>query len=181
MTVIGVLLIIVAVVLLLIGLLAGADADTTLAIGGAHISMSAMGVFLMGAATVLIFVSGLEMLRSGLRRSLRHRRELKEARAVVAEQERRGREGGAEPAAAGTTAPGATGETTGDTTGTAAAGTGEPPPATAPSATPGTAPGATPSTTPSTAGGAGTSGTTDTTTDVGGTGDTTDDPGRHSR
>jgi hypothetical protein len=135
MTVIGVLLILLAVVLLLIGLLAGADTGTTLSLGGVDISMSAMGVFLMGAATVLIFVSGLELFRSGLRRSLRRRRELKEARAVVAEQERRERDTGPEPTTAGTT--GSTGETAATTN--------------APGATPGAttnAPGARPGATP---------------------------------
>jgi hypothetical protein len=134
MTVIGVLLILVAVGLLLIGLLAGSDAGTTLSLGGVDISMSAMGVFLMGAATVLIFVSGLELLRSGLRRSLRRRRELREARAVVAERERRDGETGAlhtetetAPAetASGTGAAAATGTAAGtDAAGTDAAGTG---------------------------------------------------------
>jgi hypothetical protein len=128
MTVIGVLLILVAVGLLLIGLLAGSDASTTLSLGGVDISMSAMGVFLMGASTVLIFVSGLELLRSGLRRSLRRRRELKEARAVVAGRERRDGETGAlpteterEPAGngAGTTAAGTAAGTDAAATGTA--------------------------------------------------------------
>ena len=113
MTVIGVLVILLAAVLLLIGLLAGADTSTTLSLGGIDITMSAMGIFLMGAATVLIFVSGLEMLRSGLRRSMRHRRELKEARAVVAEQERREQPAESEPT---TATPGASGT---DATGTA--------------------------------------------------------------
>ena len=113
MTVIGVLVILLAAVLLLIGLLAGADTSTTLSLGGIDITMSAMGIFLMGAATVLIFVSGLEMLRSGLRRSMRHRRELKEARAVVAEQERREQPAEGEPT---TATPGASGT---DATGTA--------------------------------------------------------------
>ena len=112
MTVIGVLLILLAAVLLLIGLLAGADASTTLSLGGVDISMSAMGVFLLGAATVLLLAAGLMLQRLGLRRSLSRRRELKEARAVVAERER---DTGAAPAAGtaaaapDTTATGTTG------------------------------------------------------------------------
>jgi membrane protein implicated in regulation of membrane protease activity len=158
MTVIGVLLILLAAVLLLIGLLAGSDTSTTLSLGGVDISMSAMAIFLMGAATVLIFVSGLELLRSGLRRSLRRRRELKEARAVVAEQERRDRdEVGAEP----TTSEGA--ETPSGTTTT--------------STEPGTTGTATRSETSDTSGAASPAGTT---TD-GTTTESDEDPGRHAR
>jgi len=164
MTVIGVLLIIVAAVLLLIGLVAGSDASTTLSLGGVDISMSAMGVFLMGAATVLIFVSGLELLRSGLRRSLRQRRELKEARAVVAERERRDGETGAQPTAT-ETAP--AGTAAGTTAGTGAA------------TTSGAEPAATGTTeTAPQEGAAPAPGTTDTT---GTTPGADDDPGRHAR
>lgn len=172
MTVIGVLLILVAVVLLLIGLLAGADTSTTLSIGGVDISMSAMGVFLMGAATVLIFVSGLELLRSGLRRSLRRRRELKEARAVVAEQERRGQDTGAQPATAGGAA-GATAESAPATeTGTTETGTTE----TGATETGATGTTSTTGTTSATETGApGAKGTPGTTPDA------SDDPGRHAR
>jgi len=160
MTVIGVLLILLAVGLLLVGLFAGSDAGTTLSLGGVDISMSATGVFLMGAATVLIFVSGLELLRSGLRRSLRRRRELKQARAVVAERERRDAETGPPPTASETepagTAAGAGAATAADTE-AAATGTAEPHPPETASPAPGT------------------------TNTTGTTPGADDDPGRHAR
>ncbi|MGH3356970.1 MAG: hypothetical protein ACRDOJ_13815, partial [Nocardioidaceae bacterium] len=84
MTVIGLVLILIAVLVLLAALLGGSDDQAVLDLGIFDVSTSTMGVFLIGAATVLIFVSGLELLRSGLRRSLRRRRELKNARAAVA-------------------------------------------------------------------------------------------------
>jgi uncharacterized membrane protein YciS (DUF1049 family) len=86
MTVIGVLLMVIAALVVIAVLVGGSGENALLDMGLFDISTSTMGVFLFGAATVLIFASGMELLRSGLRRSLRRRRELKEARAVVAEQ-----------------------------------------------------------------------------------------------
>lgn len=97
MTVIGVLLIVVATLILVMALLGGSGQEVTLALGPLGVSMSSEAVFLLGAATVLILVAGLELLRSGLRRSLRRRRELKQARAVVAEHDRGDAAGGTSP------------------------------------------------------------------------------------
>lgn len=89
MTVVGVLLILVAVLLLVAVLFGGSGQEVTLDLGLFDVTTSTLGVFLIGAATVLVFVSGLELLRSGLRRTIRKRRELKHARAVVAGHDRR--------------------------------------------------------------------------------------------
>jgi membrane protein implicated in regulation of membrane protease activity len=89
MTVIAVLLLAVATVLLLAAVFGGSDGEVLFDFGAAQVSMSVLSVFLLGAVTVLLFVCGAELLRAGLRRSLRRRRELKQARAVVADHEKK--------------------------------------------------------------------------------------------
>jgi hypothetical protein len=89
MTVVGVVLIILVALVVAATLLGGSDAPVLLDLGLFDVSTSAMGVFLIGAATALIFASGLELMRLGMGRSLNRRRELRRARAVVAEHERR--------------------------------------------------------------------------------------------
>jgi len=89
MTVIGAILLLLSVLLLLGAVFGGSDGEVQLDVGIVEVSMSPLSVFLVGAASVLLFVCGLELLRSGTRRSLRRRRELKHARAVVADHERR--------------------------------------------------------------------------------------------
>lgn len=108
MTIIGAILLLISVLLLLGAIFGGSDGEVQLDLGLVEISMSVLSVFLVGAASVLLFVCGLELLRSGTRRSLRRRRELKHARAVVAQHEKR-----EEPADA------TTGETRRDEVGTA--------------------------------------------------------------
>lgn len=95
MTIIGAILLLISVLLLLGAIFGGSDGEVQLDLGLVEISMSVLSVFLVGAASVLLFVCGLELLRSGTRRSLRRRRELKHARAVVAQHEKR--EGPADP------------------------------------------------------------------------------------
>jgi hypothetical protein len=89
MTIIGAILLLISVLLLLGAIFGGSDGEVQLDLGIVEISMSVLSVFLVGAASVLLFVCGLELLRSGTRRSLRRRRELKHARAVVAQHEQR--------------------------------------------------------------------------------------------
>jgi len=89
MTIIGAILLLISVLLLLGAIFGGSDGEVQLDLGIVDISMSVLSVFLVGAASVLLFVCGLELLRSGTRRSLRRRRELKHARAVVAQHEQR--------------------------------------------------------------------------------------------
>jgi hypothetical protein len=89
MTIIGAILLLISVLLLLGAIFGGSDGEVQLDLGIVEISMSVLSVFLVGAASVLLFVCGLELLRSGTRRSLRRRRELKQARAVVAQHEQR--------------------------------------------------------------------------------------------
>jgi uncharacterized membrane protein len=83
MTVVGVVLILIAVLVVLGALMGGSASHVEFSLGGIDVSMSATAVFVLGLATALIFASGLELLRLGLGRSLARRRELKRARAVV--------------------------------------------------------------------------------------------------
>lgn len=89
MTVIGVLLIVLAALMLVVTLVGGSGTTVVLDLGPFDLTTSSLGVYLIGVATVLIFVAGLELLRSGMRRSWARRRELKRARALVAEHESR--------------------------------------------------------------------------------------------
>jgi membrane protein implicated in regulation of membrane protease activity len=122
MTVIGVLLILLAA-LLFVAVLTGGSADVAISILGAKLTLPATGVFLLGVATVLVLMAGLVLLRTGLRRSLHRRRELKQARAVVAEKERRAQPDAgrgqhrAEPTDTTPTATSSTGTTSPDTPG----------------------------------------------------------------
>ena len=161
MTVIGVLLILLAVLVVATVFLTGNGSDVELVLG---MQLPPWGVFLLGVATVLIIVSGLLFVRMGMRRSLSRRRELREARAVVAERERREGETGAQPTAAETAAAGTAAGTTAGTGAATAAGTDAPTAGTAE-----TAPQETAAPPP---------GTTDTT---GTTPGADDDPGRHAR
>lgn len=162
MAIIGALLILLAALFIVLVLVGGSTGVVEISFGAGSLDLTATGIFLLGAATVLIFVSGLELLRIGLRRSLRRRRELKKAREVVARHDRRegdadGTETGApeatpaggttESAVAGGTTPGTTtagpatpGTSTESTTGTPAPGS-TVPGSTVPGPTmPGTAP-----------------------------------------
>jgi hypothetical protein len=128
MTVVGIVLIILAALVLVATLAGGSDATVSLDLGLFNMSTTGVGVFLIGAATALIFASGLELLRLGLGRSLSRRRELRQARAVMAQHERRehqqapGAGAGTEPG--GTAETGPTGTSTTGTTGTGTTGTG---------------------------------------------------------
>jgi hypothetical protein len=117
MTIIGAILLLISVLLLLGAVFGGSDGEVQLDLGIVEISMSVLSVFLVGAASVLLFVCGLELLRSGTRRSLRRRRELKHARAVVAQHERR--EPSETPPSEGTADDTTTGETPRNEVGTA--------------------------------------------------------------
>ena len=124
MIVLGVVLVVLAGLMLLAALLGGSDDPAQLDLGLFEISTSTMGVFLIGAATVLIFVSGLELLRSGVRRSVRRRRELKQARAVVADHDRREQPAVSEQTSAESTSPSTGSGTTGPGTTTTSTATG---------------------------------------------------------
>ncbi len=89
MIAIGVVLILVALAVIAAAVFGGSQQDATLELGVVQVDTSALGIFLLGAGTLLVFAAGLELLRSGLQRGYRRRKELKSARKVVAADERR--------------------------------------------------------------------------------------------
>ncbi len=74
MFVLGLILIFLAAGALIAAVAGGANDQTQFL----NIDMSAMSVFLLGAATLLVFVCGLELARSGVKRAHRRRKETKE-------------------------------------------------------------------------------------------------------
>ena len=78
MLVLGIILVILAAGALLAALFGGRDDAADLDLGVLSVETTTMGVFLIGAATLLIFVIGLELIRSGTRRANRHRKERKQ-------------------------------------------------------------------------------------------------------
>lgn len=78
MLVVGLILIVIAAVLLVAALAGGLNDPATFELGILRLDTDTLGVFLLGAATVLIFVMGLELVRSGVRRANRRRKEKKE-------------------------------------------------------------------------------------------------------
>jgi membrane protein implicated in regulation of membrane protease activity len=125
MIVIGLLLVVLAVLVAVAMFLSDAAPNVELALGPVGVDIPPSGVFMLGVAAVLILLAGLVLLRTGLRRWLRQRREIKEARAVVAEQEHRGYDD--RTGTVGTTGP-TTGPTAGPTTGPAESTQASPPP-----------------------------------------------------
>lgn len=86
MLVLGLVLVVIAGVALLAVLLGGANDPANFDIGVLNIDTTTMGVFLIGAATVLIFVMGLELIRSGLRRAAQRRKTNKANRVSASAQ-----------------------------------------------------------------------------------------------
>ena len=78
MLVLGLILILVSAVVLVAALLGGANDTAQLDLGVFSGQTSTMVVFLLGAATLLVFVIGLELTRSGIRRANRRRKKQKE-------------------------------------------------------------------------------------------------------
>jgi hypothetical protein len=78
MLALGLILILLAAGFLLAALAGGADDQAAFAAGSFDMELSTMAVFLLGAGTLLVFVIGLELVRSGLRRGHRRRKESKQ-------------------------------------------------------------------------------------------------------
>ena len=78
MLVLGLILVLISVVVLIAALVGGSSDTVAFDLGVGTFGTTAMTVFLLGAATVLVFVMGLELTRSGIRRESRRRKEKKE-------------------------------------------------------------------------------------------------------
>src|SRR5680860_238415 len=78
MLVLGLILVLLSVAVLVAALLGGPSDPVEFDLGVGTFGTTSMTVFLLGAATVLVFVIGLEMTRSGIRREHRRRKEKRE-------------------------------------------------------------------------------------------------------
>jgi uncharacterized membrane protein len=112
MLALGIILIAIASVALLVALFGGSPDTVIYDLGPINVETSALAVFLFGAATVLVFVMGLEMIRSGVRRENRRRKERKELNRLSKKLETRESEQTSTTGA--TTTDTATGTTTAD-------------------------------------------------------------------
>ena len=78
MLVLGLILVLVSVAALVAALIGGSNDPATFDLGIFDVQTNTLGVFLIGAVTVLLFVVGLGLARTGIRRGNRRRRERKE-------------------------------------------------------------------------------------------------------
>ncbi len=85
MLVLGLILILVAAAALIAALVGGSSDSATFDLGIIDVETTSLGVFLIGAATVLLFVMGLELARSGVRRANRRRKEQKQYQKLSAQ------------------------------------------------------------------------------------------------
>ena len=79
MAILGLILLVVAAGAI-IGVFANGGTDTRLDLGLFHVGTTVAGVFIAGAATLLIAVLGLWLLKAGLARTRRRRQEVKALR-----------------------------------------------------------------------------------------------------
>ncbi len=112
MFVLGLILILLSAGALVAVLASGTDDQS--AMYGGSVNLPTLVVFLAGAAALLLFIMGLELVRSGLKRANQNRKNTRRLRKLERREEARRAE---EP---GTTA-GTPGTTTGTTTGTGTA------------------------------------------------------------
>jgi hypothetical protein len=108
MLVLGIILVLIAGGAIVAALLGGAGQPAVFDLGGLEVQTNTLGAFLFGAATVLLLVIGLGMMRAGAARARRRRQERKELKRLKKLE-------GQESAAATTSAVPATGAHAGDT------------------------------------------------------------------
>ena len=103
MLVLGIILILIAAGVLVAMLVSGTTGPQATMFDG-HLHASALVFFLIGAATLLVFIMGLELIRSGLRRANRNRKNNKRLRRLERREAAR-REEASRREAAATTGP----------------------------------------------------------------------------
>lgn len=135
MFVLGLILILLSAGALVAVLASGTDDQA--AMYGGSLNLPTLVVFLAGAAALLLFIMGLELVRSGLKRANQNRKNTRRLRKLEKREEQRRRETpdttagdqAAAPAATTTTGTGpTTGTGTGPTTGAGGAPSENPPP-----------------------------------------------------
>src|SRR3954451_9244408 len=105
MLALGIILILLSAGALVVALTSGSGENATLFSG--NVELPTFVVFLAGAATLLVFIMGLELFRSGVRRANRNRKDSRRLRKL--EQQQRGASG--EPTGERTTSTGQPNET----------------------------------------------------------------------
>lgn len=78
MLALGLILILLSALALVAALVGGSSDRAVFDLGLFDVQTNTLGVFLIGAGTVLLFVMGLELTRSGVRRANRRRKEKKD-------------------------------------------------------------------------------------------------------
>jgi hypothetical protein len=97
MLALGIILILLSAGALVVALTSGAGEQATLFSG--NVELPTFVVFLAGAATLLVFIMGLELFRSGIRRANRKRKDSRRLRKLEQrEQQEQQRHGSGEPA-----------------------------------------------------------------------------------
>ena len=89
MLALGVIFVLLAVAVILVVLLGGADDAAALDVGGLSMSMSTLSVFLLGALTLLVLVLGAVLVRSGVRSANRRRKDKQQLNRLERELEER--------------------------------------------------------------------------------------------
>ncbi len=85
MLALGLVLLVLAAIAVTAALLGGSNDRATFDLGIFDVETNTLGVFLVGVTTALLLVVGLELVRSGIRRSNRRRREHRELSTLAEE------------------------------------------------------------------------------------------------
>jgi uncharacterized membrane protein YciS (DUF1049 family) len=91
MVVLGVLLIVLAVLVLSLVVVGGANDPAVLLLGSVKWDTSAATMFIAGVVTLAVFAAGMALLQAGLRRARRRRKDAKELGRLSARLEERDR------------------------------------------------------------------------------------------
>ncbi len=89
MLALGLVLVVISTVFLVAALAGGSDDPAGFDLGIFDVETDTRGVFLLGAATVLLFVMGLELIRSGVRRTNRVRKDKKQLKQLTQQRDTR--------------------------------------------------------------------------------------------
>lgn len=129
MLVLGIILIVVGAGVLLAVIAGGANDPAAYHAGALNLNLSVMTVFLLGAATLLVVIVGLELVRAGLRGARQRRKERKELTRLKQREAQPASTGGSAPTGPGTIATGTSSSEPGTTsTAESPSSTGDSPP-----------------------------------------------------
>lgn len=95
MLVLGIILVLLAVGAFVAALAGGSNQPASFDLGLLNVQTNTLGVFLLGAATVVLLVAGLALISAGIRRAGRRRQERKKLNRLTEELETRDRQSAA--------------------------------------------------------------------------------------